>query len=737
MAERFEFSPFEKQETQNIYSKLKEILSSSLMPGDENKMRAHLKRTVEGNAVHRDIFGLNPILCGLQTALIAVEEIGLRRDAVMAIMLHNSVENGFISVDEVKVHYGEAVARILHGLQRIGDLYKKNPVVESENFRNLLISFAEDMRVILIMIANRVNLMRQIKDHDNDEARRKVAEEAAYLYAPLAHKLGLYKLKSELEDLSLKYLEHDAYYMIREKLNATKQTRDNYIANFIKPVEEKLLQQGLHFHIKGRTKSIHSIWQKMKKQKCTFEGIYDLFAIRIILDSPIELEKMQCWQAYSIVTDMYQPNPNRLRDWLSVPKSNGYESLHITVLGPEKKWVEVQIRTERMDEIAERGVAAHWRYKGVKGETGLDEWLNNIRNILETSDDMQVMDQFKMDLYEDEVFVFTPKGDLFKFPKGATVLDFAYHIHSKIGNTCTGARINNKVVTFREPLHSGDQVEIMTSSVQKPKQEWLNIVKTSRAKAKIRLALKETQVKEGLFAKEMIERKFKNRKIELEESLMTRLIKKLRFKETSDFYRQIASGELDVNTVIEKYLELQVKEQHIIGDNMAQSADGFSLQGNTDKNVDHPSDDVLVIDQNLKGIDFQLAKCCQPIYGDEVFGFVTAGGGIKIHRCDCPNAPELRKRFGYRIVKARWSGKGSSKYSITLHVVGNDDIGIVNNLTSIISREEKLTLRSISIDSHDGLFSGNLVVMLDDTSKLEALIKKLKAVKGVLNVTRS
>ena len=737
MAERFEFSPFEKQETQNIYSKLKEILSSSLMPGDENKMRAHLKRTVEGNAVHRDIFGLNPILCGLQTALIAVEEIGLRRDAVMAIMLHNSVENGFISVDEVKVHYGEAVARILHGLQRTGDLYNKNPVVESENFRNLLISFAEDMRVILIMIANRVNLMRQIKDNDNDEARRKVAEEAAYLYAPLAHKLGLYKLKSELEDLSLKYLEHDAYYMIREKLNATKQTRDNYIANFIKPVEEKLLQQGLHFHIKGRTKSIHSIWQKMKKQKCAFEGIYDLFAIRIILDSPIELEKMQCWQAYSIVTDMYQPNPKRLRDWLSVPKSNGYESLHITVLGPEKKWVEVQIRTERMDEIAERGVAAHWRYKGVKGETGLDEWLNNIRNILETSDDMQVMDQFKMDLYEDEVFVFTPKGDLFKFPKGATVLDFAYHIHSKIGNTCTGARINNKVVTFREPLHSGDQVEIMTSSVQKPKQEWLNIVKTSRAKAKIRLALKETQVKEGLFAKEMIERKFKNRKIELEESLMTRLIKKLRFKETSDFYRQIASGELDVNTVIEKYLELQVKEQHIIGDNMAQSADGFSLQGNTDKNVDHQSDDVLVIDQNLKGIDFQLAKCCQPIYGDEVFGFVTAGGGIKIHRCDCPNAPELRKRFGYRIVKARWSGKGSSRYSITLHVVGNDDIGIVNNLTSIISREEKLTLRSISIDSHDGLFSGNLVVMLDDTSKLEALIKKLKAVKCVLNVTRS
>ena len=651
-------------------------------------------------------------------------------------MLHPSVEDGFLTIDDVRQQFGESVARILHGLQRIAELYKKNPVVESENFRNLLLSFAEDMRVILIMIANRVNLMRQIKDSNDDNARRKVAEEAAYLYAPLAHKLGLYKLKSELEDLSLKYLEHDAYYHIKEKLNATKEVRDAYIKSFIEPVSQKLTQIGLHFHIKGRTKSIHSIWQKMKKQKCGFEGIYDLFAIRIILDSPIELEKMQCWQVYSIVTDMYQPNPKRLRDWLSVPKSNGYESLHITVLGPEKKWVEVQIRTERMDEIAERGVAAHWRYKGVKGETGLDDWLNNIRNILETSDDMQVMDQFKMDLYEDEVFVFTPKGDLFKFPKGATVLDFAYHIHSKIGNTCTGARINNKVVTFREPLHSGDQVEIMTSSTQKPKHDWLNIVQTYRAKAKIRLALKETQVKEGLFAKEMIERKFKNRKIELEESVMTRLIKKLRFKEVSDFYKQIAEGELDVNTVIEKYLELKEKDQNIIGDNVAKSAEGFSLQQGADKTNEKHNDDVLVIDRNLKGIDFQLARCCQPIYGDEVFGFVTAGGGIKIHRCDCPNAPELRKRFGYRIVRAKWSGKGSSQYSITLRVVGNDDIGIVNNLTSIISREEKLTLRSISIDSNDGLFSGNLVVMLDDTSRLEALIKKLKAVKGVKNVTR-
>ena len=471
-----------------------------------------------------------------------------------------------------------------------------------------------------------------------------------------------------------------------------------------------------------------------KKQQSGFEGIYDLVAIRIIINSPIEQEKMQCWQAYSIVTDMYQPNPKRLRDWLSVPKSNGYESLHITVLGPEQKWVEVQIRTERMDEIAERGVAAHWRYKGIKGESGLDEWLTAIRHILETSDDLQMMDQLRMDLYEDEVFVFTPKGDLFKFPKGATVLDFAYHIHSKIGNACTGARINGRAVTFRETLRSGDQVDIITSASQKPKQEWLNIVKTSRAKAKIRLALKETQIKEGLFAKEMIERKFKNRKIELEESVMAKLVKKLGFKETSDFYRRLADGELEVNDVIEKYLEIQKRELNPAQDVPLRSADEYNFSPAAI--MPAAQEDVLVIDRNLKGIDYQLAKCCHPIYGDEVFGFVTVSGGIKIHRSDCPNAAELRKRFGYRIVKAKWSGKGGSKYPITLRVVGNDDIGIVNNLTSIISKDERLVLRSISIDSNDGLFSGNLVVMLDDTSRLESLIRKLSQVKGVKNVMR-
>ncbi|MBR4730630.1 MAG: bifunctional (p)ppGpp synthetase/guanosine-3',5'-bis(diphosphate) 3'-pyrophosphohydrolase [Prevotella sp.] len=683
-----------------------------------------------------------------QTAEILTEEIGLKGDAIEAVNLIPDIEAGNITIEEVEKSHGESVARILHGLERIRQLYDKNPSVESENFRNLLLSLAEDMRVILIMIANRVNLMRHIRDTDNEEARQEVSQEAAYLYAPLAHKLGLYKLKSELEDLSLKYMEHDAYYHIREKLSATKAARDAYIDRFIKPVEEKVKAAGIKCHIKGRTKSIHSIWQKMKKQKCPFEGVYDLFAIRIIIeesgDRSQESEKerhsrevMQCWQAYSIVTDMYQPNPKRLRDWLSVPKSNGYESLHITVLGPEQKWVEVQIRTERMDEIAERGVAAHWRYKGVKGETGLDEWLTGIRNMLESSDGMEAMDQFKMELYEDEVFVFTPRGDLHKFPVGATVLDFAYHIHSKIGNQCTGGRINGRVVPIRQELKSGDQVEILTSANQKPRQEWLNIVKTSRAKSKIRLALKETQIKDGLFAKEMLERKFKNRKIEQDEGTMFHVIKKMGFKEVSDFYKQIAEGVLDTNAVIDKFLELKESEKVITGDNVARSASEFELDESKIAGLNQAvNDDVLVIDRNLKGLDYQLAKCCSPIYGDPVFGFVTINGGIKIHRIDCPNAPELRRRFGYRIVKAKWSGKGSSQYSITLRIIGTDDIGIVNNLTSIISKDEKLVLRSINIDSHDGLFSGTLVVMINDNTRLEALIKKLRTVRGVKQVER-
>ena len=729
------FTENERNTCIELSQDLREKLSDYMKPDDEQKLTMQFRAALDAGKVVRNAFGLNPIVCALQTACICVENIGLKRDSVLAVMLYELVLDGSLSVQQVETDYGKGVAGIIHGLVKVQSLYKKNPIIESENFRNLLLSFAEDMRVILIMIADRVNLMRQIRDTDNEEARHEVSEEASYLYAPLAHKLGLYQLKSELEDLSLKYLEHDAYYMIKEKLNATKRSRDAYIKRFIGPIAEKLTAAGFKFHMKGRTKSIHSIWQKMKKQKCGFEGIYDLFAIRIILDSPYEKEKMQCWQVYSIITDMYQPNPKRLRDWLSVPKSNGYESLHITVLGPENKWVEVQIRTERMDEIAEHGLAAHWRYKGIKAEGGMDDWLASIRTALEAGNDLQVMDSFKKDLYEDEVYVFTPKGDLLKFPKGSTVLDFAYHIHSKIGNTCVGGKINGKNVSFRSELHSGDTVEVLTSANQKPKQEWINIVKSARARAKIRLALKETQIKDGLYAKEMLERRFKNRKIEVDEGIMSHLIKKLGFKVVSDFYRQIAEDKLDPNYVIEEYQKLRDHDLNLNNSKTVESAQNYEYES-PDEQLAHSSDDVLVIDRNLKGIEFSLAKCCHPIYGDPIFGFVTVNGGIKIHRQDCPNAPELKQRFGYRIVKARWSGKGTSQYAITLRVIGNDDIGIVSNITNIISKEEKIVMRSINIDSHDGLFSGNLEVLLNDTSRLDSLIKRLRTVKGVKTVER-
>ena len=737
MDEKFTFTPEEREQTLTILERLRTAVGNTFSAQDEKLIREDIHHAFINHQISRDVFGLNPILYALQTAEIAVNEIGLRRDGVIAILMQTSVVDGYQTLDDIEKKYGEGVAHIIRGLLRINELYKRNPVIESENFRNLLISFSEDMRVILIMIANRVNMMRQIRDTDQLEAKQRVSEEASYLYAPLAHKLGLYKLKSELEDLSLKYLEHDAYYMIKEKLNATKASRDAYIARFIKPIQEKLDAAGLKYHMKGRTKSIHSIWQKMKKQQCGFEGVYDLFAIRIILDSPRDKEYMQCWQVFALITAMYQPNPKRMRDWLSVPKSNGYESLHTTVLGPENKWVEVQIRTERMDEIAEHGLAAHWRYKGIKSEKGgIDEWLANIRSALENNDDLQLMDQFKMDLKEDEVYVFTPKGDLFNFPKGATVLDFAYYIHSRIGNTCVGGKINGRAVSFRQELHSGDQIEILTQSNQKPRQEWINIVKTSKAKAKIRLAIKETQKKEGLFAKELLERRFKNRKLEIEESIMARTIKKMGYKENSDFYKDIAEEKIDPNSIIEKYIAERDHDLNVTNTTRpAASAAEFEYENPTEEMM-RQNDDVLVIDENLKGIDFELAHCCHPIYGDPIFGFVTVSKGIKVHRSDCPNAKELQRRFGYRIVKAKWSGKGTSKYAITLRIIGNDDIGIVSNITNIISKEDKLVMRGINISSKDGLFSGNITVMIDDASRTEALIKKLSAVKGVKQVMR-
>lgn len=686
-----------------------------------------------GEEIPHDAFGRNKLLHVLKTVSLASAEIGLRGKVMAAYLLWQLCGDALKNITDT---FGADMAQLVQCFMRVEALDVKPEAMQTDNFRNLLVSQAGDMRVVLLLIADCVHTMRSIKGASNEEEQKKKSVEAAYIYAPLAHKLGLYRLKSELEDLSLKYMEHDAYYMIKEELNATKKSRDAYIERFLAPIKEMLDKEGLQYHMKGRTKSIHSIWQKMKKQQCGFKGVYDLFAIRIILDSPIEKEKEQCWKVFSLITNQYESNLKRLRDWLTVPKSNGYESLHVTVKGPEEKWVEVQIRTERMDEVAEKGLAAHWRYKGVKSSGGtVESWLSDIRSALENGDEGLLTNSLAADSQEREVYVFSPKGDLYRLPPGATILDFAYHIHTGVGNRCVGGRINGRNVPIRHKLESGETVEILTTSQQTPKAEWLNIVVSSHAKAKIRAAVKETQAGENVMARELLERKLKNRKIDWEESIINQLVKKAGFKESMEFYRAISEERLDMNHLIEMYVELGRRENNQLERASVRSAEEFNFE----KEVERRSQiegDVLVIDRNLKGLDFQMARCCNPVYGDDVFGFVTVSGGIKIHRTNCPNAAALRERFGYRVVAARWAGKGGGKYPITLNVVGNDDLGIVNNITSIISKEERIMLRSISIDSNDGLFSGILTVLVDDTQVLNVLMKKLRTVKGVKAVSR-
>ncbi len=717
-----------------IYHQLLKNVGDACNPDDIKKARKIIETAYTSGFYHLDTYGLDLRLRNLQTALIVSDEIGLKRASVLAVILHQTVVDQVVSIQEIEQAFSSDVSGIIHGLIKANELYARNVAIETENFRKLLLSFAEDVRVILIMIADRLFLMRFAKKFESDAQRIKLSAEASYLYAPLAHRLGLYTIKSELEDLSLKYSDRDSYDYIAKKLNETKRSRDQYIAGFIAPLELKLKETGLKFDIKGRTKSIHSIRNKLIKQKTDFESIYDLFAIRVILDTAQEKEKSECWQVYSIITDMYQPNPKRMKDWLSIPKSNGYESLHTTVLGPGGRWVEVQIRSKRMDEIAERGLAAHWKYKGIKGETGLDEWLNNVREVLENKDSTPVdlMQDFKLDLYDEEIFVFTPNGDLFKLPQGATVLDFAFAIHTKLGSKCVSGKINGKNVPIKHKLKSGDQVEILTSPNQSPKQDWLNIVITSKARTKIKQSLKEEAVKQTEFAKELLKRRFKNRKIEEDEAVMMRLIRKMGYKTVTDFYADIADERLDVNNVIDRYVEQEKKEKEIHEQHNTRSAEAFI---STSQEEIIAGTDELVIDQNLKGIDYKLAKCCNPIYGDEIFGFVSSQG-IKIHRTSCPNAPAMFNRHGYRIVKARWAGKSGTTYPIVLRVVGQDDIGIVTNITSVISKEAGMSMRSISIDSNDGLFQGNITVMLSNTSAMDMLIKKIKAVKGVKQVSR-
>jgi len=665
-----------------------------------------------------------------------LNEVGLGKAAVVSVVFQDFIQNKCITVEEIEKAFSTNISTITKGLIRVRELYERNTSLESENFRKLLLTFAEDVRVILIIIATQLHRMRSL-DSEPEEARTQVARETSFLYAPLAHRMGLYKIKTELEDLSLKHTSREIYKEIAQKINETKRSRDKYIHEFISPLKEKLEELGCAFEIKGRTKSIHSIYNKIKKQNTPFENIYDLFAIRIIFDVPIEKEKAVCWQTYSIVADMYQPNPKRLRDWLSIPKSNGYESLHTTVLGPQNKWVEVQIRTVRMDEVAEKGLAAHWKYKGIKGESGMDEWLKNIREILENPElnAVDFMDEFKLNLYDKEVFVFTPNGDLHKLPKGATALDFAFSIHSGLGCKCVGAKVNGKNMPIKYELNNGDQVEVLTSPTQKPNLSWLQVVTTSKAKNKIRQALKEVEFKDAEIGRETLVRRFKNWKIDLDDGKLSRLAKKKGYKTVSDFYQEIAHEKLDVLAVRDAYLDLDKKELNPDIVEM-RSAEGFSKEKHS-RDSDS-KEDVLVIGSDLKNVDFKLSKCCNPIYGDDVFGFVAVSGGIKIHRIDCPNAPQMIERFNYRIVKAKWSGKSvGSQYPITLRIVGHDDIGIVTNITSLISKEKSISLRSISVDTNAGLFQGNLTIMVSDNKDLEQIIKKIKLVKGVKNVSRS
>lgn len=658
-----------------------------------------------------DAFGFDPEEIARQTIELAAEEIGLRQ--------WQPTEEDITAFQRV------------HELEALSE-----EMIKTDNFRNLLVSQAADMRVVLMLIAGCVVLMRRVKDTPALDAQRRLSLQAAHIYAPLAHKLGLYKLKSELEDLSLKYLESEAYYMIKDSLNATKKSRDAYIEHFLAPIRVMLDEAGLKYHMKGRTKSIHSIWQKMKKQRCDFNGVYDLFAIRIILDARPNKEVAECWKVFSLITNKYESNLKRLRDWVTVPKSNGYESLHVTVLGPEHKWVEVQIRTERMDEVAEHGLAAHWRYKGVKSSDGsVDNWLAGIRAALETGRDPQVDENAATGLKDNSVYVFSPKGDLFRLPTGSTVLDFAYLVHSKVGNRCVGGIVDGKNVSIRQVLQSGQKVEIQTSNSQQPRAEWLNIVISGHAKAKIRQSLREIQSRDSLMGREILERKLKNRKLEWDESALNQLIKKLGYKEAADFYSTIVEDKADFNTILELYVELQRREAGTGERAEARSAEEFNFRDVQERNSNE-KEDVLVIDRNLKGLDFQMARCCNPVYGDDVFGFVSVSGGIKIHRESCPNAHQMRERFPYRVVRARWAGKGGNHYPITLHVVGQDDLGIVNNITSVISKEEHIMLRNISIESNDGLFYGVMTVLVNDTVQLNSLLKKLRTIKGVKAISR-
>ena len=730
------FTSEERTRLLQLVKGLNDRLGDQLTAYDINTVHRLIYRgiTVAG-IFKRDQYGLNPVIRHLTTALTLCDSIAPDRTMVIATLIYNLCRSDYLDVPRVKGLFGDDIAHVVHGLLHVTPLYKKQAAVANENFHKLLLTFAEDVRVILIMTVDRLALMRAINHHPNEKFVHEIASESRYLYAPLAHKLGLYAIKTELEDTSLKYLNRPTFSQIATRLQETKEERERYIKDFVKPIDERLQQEGLKYELKGRTKSINSIWQKMQKQGVDLSGIYDLFAIRIILDAEPKDEKRACWLAYSIVTDIYKANTSRFKDWITIPKSNGYESLHITVYGPDNKWVEVQIRSRRMDETAERGVAAHWRYKGIKSDGDVDKWMNDVREMLEASGQegqMSLMRNMDTNLYNNEVFVFTPKGDLIRLPQGATILDFAFHIHSRVGSTCIGGKVDGKNQKINYRLRSGDTVEVITSSTQTPRLDWLNIAVTSKARNKIKNAINERRARQAQLARETLQRRFKNRKIETDDATLARVIKKMGYKTTTDFYAAIQDETIDVNDVVEQYEALSNKQSETAPRGTAEE---FILQQPTERKETF-SDDILTIGDDVKGVNYKLSKCCNPIFGDRIEGFIASDGAIKIHRSDCKNLRHLKSRYPYRIIRTRWTGKTGSQFVATLKVLGRDDIGIVSSITSVINKTDNCLLRSISVQAEGGLFEGLITVNISNIALLDELTKKILNVKGVKQIDR-
>jgi guanosine-3',5'-bis(diphosphate) 3'-pyrophosphohydrolase len=721
----------EKNEILKRYRALLRASKSTLQKGDKRMIRKAFDMALESHKDMRRKSGEPYIYHPIAVAQIAAEEIGLGTTSIVCALLHDVVEDTDVTLDDIEQEFGKKVAKIIDGLTKISGVFDTNSSLQAENFRKMLLTLADDVRVILIKLADRLHNMRTMEFMPRDK-QLKLSSETVYLYAPLAHRLGLYAIKSELEDLSMKYMERETYQFIKNKLNEKKTEREKFIRDFIEPVKKVLEGQDLVADLFGRPKSIHSIWNKMKKKAIPFEEVYDLFAIRVILDSTPENEKADCWKAYSIVTDLYRPNPDRLRDWISSPKANGYESLHTTVMGPRGQWVEVQIRTKRMNEIAEKGFAAHWKYKEASTDSGLDLWVQKVRDLLKNPDSnaLEFLDDFKMNLFSDEIFIFTPKGALIQLPLNATALDFAFEIHSDVGASCIGAKVNHKLVPLSYKLQNGDQVEVITSSKQVPKEDWLSFVVTAKAKAKIKSALKEEKRKIAEDGKEILERKLKSIKVTYNSENIHKLSYYFKLTSTQDLFYNVAKGLIDMKDL----KEYQASEK-IIESKPPERIDPEQVH-NLVKGIKTKDSDMLLIGEDLQKIDYKLANCCNPIPGDDVFGFVTVSDGIKIHRTNCPNAAKLMANYGYRIVKARWTNQQELAFLTGLRITGIDDVGLINQLTTVISHDFKVNMRSITVDSDNGIFEGSIMVYVNDTEHLDNLIKRLKTVKGVTGVNR-